>query len=129
MKKIGELAKRHNLPYLYHTDGKLWQVMDDLIACGINALQPMEPKAMEAREVKSRYGDKLCLIGNIEVDRLARGTPEEIDSLVKDRIKNLAKGGGYCAGSSNTVPEYVPLANYIAMLNAAFKYGRYPIIT
>ncbi len=128
MKKIGELAKRYNLPYLYHTDGKLWQVMDDLIECGINALQPIETKAMDIREVKSKYGNMLCLIGNIEVDRLARGTPEEIDNLVRDRIKNIGQGGGYCVGSSNTVPEYVPLKNYIAMLEATFKYGKYPII-
>jgi len=126
IKKIGDLAKSYRLPLLYHSDGKLWEVMDDLIGCGINALHPIEPKGMDAVELKHQYGDKICLIGNVEVDRLARGTPEEIDSLVKDRIERLAPGGGYCVGSSNTIPEYVSLENYKAMLNAALKYGNYP---
>lgn len=125
MERIGNLAKKHNLPYLYHSDGKLWQVMDDLISVGINALHPIEPKGMDSIELKAKYGNKLCLIGNIEVDRLARGTPDEIKELVKNRIKTLAIDGGYCVGSSNTVPEYVPLANYKAMIEATFQYGKY----
>jgi uroporphyrinogen decarboxylase len=125
MKKIGNLAKDHNLPFIYHSDGKLWQVMDDLIECGVNALQPIEPKGMDAVELKESYGDRICLVGNIEVDRLARGTPEEIDGMVRERIRTLGVGGGYCVGSSNSVPEYVPLRNYVAMITAAYKYGKY----
>ncbi|MBC7288232.1 MAG: nucleoside 2-deoxyribosyltransferase [Armatimonadetes bacterium] len=123
MKKIGDLARERDLAYLYHSDGDLWQVLDDLAACGVNALQPIEPKGMDAVELKQREGHRFCLCGNIEVDRLARGTPEEIEALVRDRIEKLAPGGGYCVGSSNTVPDYVPLQNYVAMLNATFKYG------
>jgi len=122
MRRIGDLARSIGAAYLYHTDGRLWQVMDDLAACGINALQPLEPKAMDAVEVKRREGHRFCLCGNIEVDRLARGTPEEIEGLVRDRIERLGPGG-YCVGSSNTVPYYVPLENYVAMQNAAFRYG------
>ncbi len=125
MKKIGDLAKQIDVPYIYHSDGDLWQVMDDLADCGVNALQPIEPKSLDAEEVKRREGYRFALCGNVEVDRLSRGTTEEIDGLVRDRIEKLAPGGGYCVGSSNTVPDYVPLENYVAMLNAAFKYGAY----
>ncbi len=127
IKKIGDLAKRCNIPYLYHTDGNLWDVMDDIIACGINGLHPIEPKAMDAIEVKNRYGKKLCLVGNIDLDLLVRKDPEYIRGMVKDKIKKLGQGGGYCAGSSNTIPEYVPLENYIAMQEAIFEYGKYPL--
>ncbi|MEK6647276.1 MAG: uroporphyrinogen decarboxylase family protein [Candidatus Firestonebacteria bacterium] len=127
IKKIGDLAKENNLPYIYHTDGRLWEVLDDLIDCGINAIHPMEPKAWNAVEVKKKYGNKLCLIGNIDLDRICRGTTVEIEEMVKERIKNLAKGGGYCLGSSNTIPNYVSIENYKAMLEASFKYGKYPI--
>ena len=125
MKKIGDLARQADLAYLYHSDGDLWQVLDDLADCGVNALQPIEPKGMDAVELKRKEGHRFCLCGNIEVDRLARGTPQEIEELVRDRIEKLAPGGGYCVGSSNTVPDYVPLENYVAMLNATFKYGWY----
>jgi len=123
MKKIGDLARQIDGAYLYHSDGDLWQVMDDLAACGINALHPIEPKGMDAEEVKQKEGHRFCLCGNIELDRLSRGTPAEIDEMVRDRIEKLAPGGGYCVGSSNTVPYYVPLENYVAMQNAAFRYG------
>ena len=59
------------------------------------------------------------------MDRLVSGTPEEIDALVKDRIEALAPGGGYCVGSSNTIPSYVPFENYKALLDASLKYGHY----
>lgn len=123
MKKIGDLAHGFGGAYLYHSDGDLWQVMDDLAACGINALQPIEPKGMDAAEVKRREGHRFCLCGNVEVDRLSRGTPEEIDAMVRDRVERLGPGGGYCVGSSNTVPYYVPIENYVAMQNATFRYG------
>ena len=57
VKKIGDLAKKHNIPYLYHTDGVLWEIFDDLIACGVNAIHPIEPKAMKLEEVKKKYGE------------------------------------------------------------------------
>ncbi len=79
-------------------------------------------------EVKRRYGDRLCLIGNIDLGyTLTRGTPEEVEAEVRERIRTLAPGGGYCVSSSNSVTEYVPFANYQAMRQAVLKYGKYPI--
>jgi len=46
---------------------------------------------------------------------------------VRERIRALAPGGGYCVGSSNSIPEYVPFENFEALRAAALEYGRYPI--
>jgi len=101
-------------------------VLDDLIACGVNALHPIEPKAMDIVELKGRVQGKLCLIGNIDLGyTLTRGTPAEVEAEVRTRIAALAPGGGYCVGSSNTVTEYVPLANFRAMVEATRRWGRY----
>ena len=127
LKKIGDLAKKCNIPLLYHTDGRLWNVMEDIIACGVNGLHPIEPKAMDSCEVKRRYGDRLCLVGNIDLDLLVRMDPPFIRQMVRERILQLGPGGGYCAGSSNTIPDYVPLQNYIAMQEAIFEFGAYPL--
>jgi len=128
MRKIGDLARARDLPYLYHTDGRLWEVMEDLIACGVDALHPIEPKAMDIREVKRRYGDRLCVIGNIDLGyTLTRGTPNEVAAEVKQRLREVAPGGGYCLGSANTVPDYVPTENYVTMIRTALECGRYPI--
>jgi len=125
MKKIAAICKAKNIPFIYHTDGKIWQVLDDLHELGVDALQPLEPQAIDIREVKQKYGHKFCLIGNIDVDLLSRGTPEQIDLIAKELIEDVGPGGGYCLGSGNTVPAYVPVENFRAMVEAAWKYGAY----
>ena len=113
---------------MYHSDGDLTAVMDDLLDVGINALHPIEPKAMDIYEMKKKYAGRLALVGNIDLgSTLVTGTPDEVRQDVRRHIKELAPGGGYCVSSSNTIPNYVPLENYRAMLEATFEYGRYPI--
>jgi len=127
-KKFGKVRKKYDVPFLYHSDGKLWEILDDLIDCGVNAIHPIEPKAMDIREVKEEYGDKLCILGGLNLDYpFSRGTPEEVEEEVKRLIREVAPGGGYCLGSSNSITEYVPLENYKAMLESGLKYGKYPI--
>lgn len=118
LKKIGDLAKNAGKPLIYHSDGILYDVMDDLIECGVDAIHPIEPKAMNIAEVKQRYGDKLCLIGNVDVDILARGTTGEIEKIIRENIESAGYNGGYCVGSGNSIPEYVNYENYLAMLRA-----------
>jgi uroporphyrinogen decarboxylase len=113
---------------VYHSDGALQEVMEDIIACGFDGLNPIEPKAMEINTIKRAYGSRISIIGNIDLGyTLTRGTPEEVREEVRQRIHDLAPGGGYAVASSNSVPEYVPLANFNAMREATFEYGRYPI--
>lgn len=117
--KIGALCNSRDFPLLYHSDGRLWEVMEDLVACGIDALHPIEPAAMDIAEVKHRYSDRLCLIGNVEVDILARGTEEQVRWEVRRLLREVAPGGGYCLGSSNSITDYVKLENYRVMLAEA----------
>jgi uroporphyrinogen decarboxylase len=79
-------------------------------------------------ELKRDYGGRLCLVGNIDLgSTLTLGRPEDVEAEVREHIRMLAPGGGYCVGSSNSVTNYVPLPNFIAMLEATFKYGCSPI--
>ncbi|MCX6134230.1 MAG: nucleoside 2-deoxyribosyltransferase [Ignavibacteriales bacterium] len=121
--RIGELARNSNKPLLYHTDGVLWDVFEDIIGCGVDAIHPIEPKAMEIAEVKLRYGDRLCLLGNVDVDTLARGTREDIRRIVKANVEKVGQNGGYCIGSGNSIPEYVLYDNYLALLEASREFG------
>jgi len=127
VKKMGDLCKARKIPFLYHSDGVLWDVLDDLIDCGVTALHPIEPKSMDVAEVKEKAGGRLTVLGSIEVDTLCRGTRDEVVDLVKDRMRRVAPGGGFCLGSSNSVPEYADVHNYIAMLEAGDRWGTYPI--
>lgn len=125
MKKIGALCQKRQMPYIYHSDGILYEVMDDLLATGITALQPIEPKAWDIVEVKKRYGDRLALVGNVDVDLLARATPDAIRLEVRRLIEQVGASGGYCVGSGNTIPNYVQFKNYRAMLETTWEAGGY----
>ncbi len=124
LKAIGKLAKESGKPLIYHSDGLLNNVLEDIIKCGVDALHPIEPKAMDIREVRLQVGQRLALIGNIDVgDILTRGTPERIREQVRQNIEWMDSYPGYCIGSGNSIPEYIPIENYKAMLDAAIEYG------
>jgi len=128
LKQVGELAKSNGLPVIYHTDGDLTQIMDDIIDCHVDAIHPIEPKAMDIAKVKERWGHKLALIGNIDLGyTLTLGSVEDVAKEVKEKIRKIAPDGGYAVGTSNTVTHYVKLDNYRAMINATKKFGKYPI--
>ncbi len=125
---MNQAAHAAGNPVVYHSDGALLDVMEDLVACGFDGLNPIEPGAMEISAVKRDYGSRLAILGNIDLRyTLTRGTPDEVRAEVRERIRELAPGGGYAVASSNSIPEYVPLANFNAMRQATFDYGRYPI--
>jgi len=50
----GDMCRRKDMVFIFHSDGRLWEVLEDLIAIGINALHPIEPKAMDIVEVRER---------------------------------------------------------------------------
>ncbi len=119
-----KVIDRVSLPWVFHSDGNLMPILDDLVSLGMAGLHPIEPEAMDLGEVKRRYGGRLCLVGNISVDRLSRGTPVEIEALVKQAIEIAAPGGGYIAGSSNSIASYCRAENVRAMAEAIRRYGQ-----
>lgn len=113
---------------VFHSDGDVSPVMEDVIAAGFDGFNPIEPKAMDIVALKQQVGSRIALLGNIDLGyTLTLGTPAEVEAEVKERIRVLAPGGGYCLGSSNSIPDYVPFDNYLAMRSAWMAYGRYPI--
>jgi uroporphyrinogen decarboxylase len=127
MEELAAIAHQAGLPFIFHSDGRLWDVIPDLIAVGVNALHPIEPKAMDINLVKARYGDKLALIGNIDMNLLSLGTPDQVRQQVRQRIQDLAPGGGYAVGANPGIAYYVKPENYDAMRQAVFDFGKYPI--
>lgn len=128
MRKMIEITHDAGLPFIYHGCGNLLPVLDDLVEMGIDALHPIEPKAMNIYEIKPRLYGRVAIIGNVDVGEvLTRGTPGMIEADVQEHIRLLAPGGGYVISSSNSISYYVPADNYRAFLNAIRKHGQYPI--
>lgn len=112
-----------------HSDGNLWSILDMIVETGTDAINPLEPVAgMDMRRAKEEYGDRVCLVGNIDCgELLAHGTVEQVEQTVRQCIADGAQGGGFILSSSNSIHSTVNPANYLAMVRAGQKYGRYPI--
>jgi uroporphyrinogen decarboxylase len=122
------LCHERGLPYIFHSDGQLSSVIDDLIACGVDALHPIEPAAMDIGELKACYEGRLCLCGNVELHYpLSWGTPDDVRDAVRRLLRSVGPGGGYAIGSSNSISGWVPFENYQALRRASLEYGSYPI--
>lgn len=128
MPHLRRLAEALYLPWTYHSDGDLTMVMEDLLSLGLNALNPIEPGPMDLKRMKETYGHRVCLWGNIDlVYTLTRGTPEEVEAEVAQRIREAGPGGGYILASANSITEYCKVENVLAMGRAVKKHGRYPL--
>ena len=104
MEELAAIAHGAGLPFIFHSDGKLWDVIPDLIAVGVDALHPIEPKAMDINLVKARYGNKLALIGNIDMNLLSLGTPDQVREQVRQRIKDLRPAADMPWGRTRVFP-------------------------
>jgi methylmalonyl-CoA mutase cobalamin-binding domain/chain len=114
------------LPAIYHSDGNIMPLMEEIIGLGVAGIANMEPGPMDIDEVKRLYGDKVTIVGNIDLHyTLTKGTPEETAAEVKKRIDSLAPGGRYILASANSLPNYVKPANVRAMGDTLLKYGFY----
>ncbi|MFA0759890.1 MAG: hypothetical protein NOOUEUKL_002574, partial [Candidatus Fervidibacter sp.] len=129
LKRSIDAAHDEGVPFIKHTDGNIWAILDDLVQAGIDALDPIEPAAgMDIGEVKAKYGDRIAVIGNVDCSFvLTRGTVEEVEEAVKETIAKASPGGGHILASSNSIHPAVKPENYRAMVEAARRYGRYPI--
>ena len=126
LQRITQPALAAGKPVMFHSDGNVDELVPMLLEAGVDCLNPLDPYGVDYREIKRKFGDKLCLSGNIDIEfPLAHGTPADVDADVKAHMEALKPGGGYVCGSSHSIVNYIPHENYIAMLNAIHKYGAY----
>ena len=111
-----------------HTDGQVTPLLDFVVDCGFDGLQSLEPTAgVDLALVKKKVGDKLCLMGNIDVAHdLVYGTKEEVYNSVKYAIKTAGPGGGFIVSAANMHPG-VKVDNLKWMVEATKEFGNYPI--
>jgi uroporphyrinogen decarboxylase len=121
--RVGDLCRRQGKLFIFHSDGKLTDVFDDLLACGIQAVHPNEPTSVDIVQLKQRWGDRVSFIGNVDVDLLARGSLQDVAEAVMFLIENVAPGGGFALGSGNSVADYVPLPNFRMLLDTVRRHG------
>lgn len=123
-KKVVEAVHAAGKPFVLHSCGQLSAIMDDLIDdVNIDAKHSYEDVIMPVTEAKERWGGRVAILGGIDVDFLCRHTPAEIKDHTKRVLEKCSRGGGYALGSGNTIANYVPVENYLAMLEAGREFN------
>lgn len=123
LKRLVDCAHDHGKFFVLHSCGNLAQVMDDLIDfVGIDARHSYEDAIMPVGEFKRVYGDRIGIIGGVDVDALARLSKQEMRKYVRKVLEECAPGGGYALGSGNSVTNYVKMENYLLMLEEGWRY-------
>lgn len=107
----------------FHTDGDVFDLIEDFIEIGVDVLNPIQTSAGRMAnlvELKQRARGRLVLCGGIDTQRiLPYGTPAEVRAEVRRVIELLAPGGGYMLGAVHTIMDEVPAENILAMVDEA----------
>ncbi|MEJ5251441.1 MAG: hypothetical protein HPY54_12265 [Chthonomonadetes bacterium] len=110
-------------PYLLHSCGNLQAIMDDLIEnVQIDAKHSFEDTIESVIDFKQRYGHRIAALGGIDVDFLCRADEAQIRQRVRQTLEACLPGGGYVLGTGNSVANYIPLHNYLVMLDEGRRF-------
>jgi len=125
-KKVISAFHKEGVPVTLHACGDVRSLMDGIIESGYDAIHPLEPTAnMSLEEAKERWGDRICLVGNININTLSLGTAEDVEKEAREAIKNAAPGGGYVLASGHAVYHSCKPENVVRMSKVKKKYGVY----
>lgn len=117
-KLLAAMSHDAGRPYLLHSCGNLSTIMDDLIHdVRIDAKHSFEDTIEDVTVVKDTYGREIALLGGIDVDFLCTADEQMIRKRVRNTLDKCMPGGGYCLGTGNSVANYIPLENYLIMLD------------
>ena len=123
LKKYASLAHDHGKLFLLHSCGNIYSIMEDLIEdVKIDGFHSFQDVILPVWEFKEKYGDRVGVLGGIDVDKLARYDVESLRRYVRTVLDKCMPGGRYFLGSGNTVTNYVPPRNYLVMLEEGLKW-------
>jgi len=118
--RIKKAADAIKIPWIYHSDGNLMPILDDLFTLGMNGLNPIQPDVMDIAQLKKDYGKGVCLVGNVDMQFLGKATPREVKQVVKQKISSLGPAG-YILTSSNSITSFMKPKNVVALSEAVLE--------
>ncbi|MEW6358568.1 MAG: uroporphyrinogen decarboxylase family protein [Planctomycetota bacterium] len=127
LKRMIDMIHEEGAFCVKHSDGNMYSLLDMIVALRPDGINPIEPVAgMELSKVKALYGDRTCIVGNIDCGQLLpHGTEAEVREAVRQAIADAAAGGGYIVSSSNSIHSSCNPRNVLAMVKACHEFGAY----
>jgi len=126
-KRMVDAFHARGVMVIKHTDGNTYRILDDMVRAGFDGYHAIEPMAgMDIGVVKQRYGDHLCLLGNVDCSHTLSLSPlGQVREETRECIRKASPGGGHVLGSSNALHPAVSLENVYEMIRTARRFGRY----
>ncbi|GHU63432.1 uroporphyrinogen decarboxylase [Clostridia bacterium] len=119
-------GKNPEIIVAYHSCGYIVPIIEDLIEIGLDVLNPVQPHAMDALELKKKFGDRLSFWGAIDIQNtLPRGSRRDIRNEVALRMRTIGKGGGYLMAPAHNVQADTSVQNILDLFEAARELGMY----
>ncbi len=132
-KNLVHILKKRGAKVIFHSDGNLNPIIDDILDWGIDGLHPIQPGAMDIIQFKRDHGSRVAVVGGVDMAKLLPfGSEEDVERAVTDIISRVSPGGGHILASSNSLHSYVPdmdkyVKNILRYVDTAHKFGTYPI--
>jgi uroporphyrinogen decarboxylase len=129
LKRLCEPLVNAGIKVVFHTDGYVMDIVDDLLDSGVAGLNPLEPLAEnDIAALKKRYGKNLILVGGMDCSQLLPlGSVEDVREGTKQLLRDAGHGGGLFIGSSSEIVPATPVENILAFYDACREYGTYPL--
>jgi uroporphyrinogen decarboxylase len=113
---LAEVRREHDIRFMFHSDGDMTAIFEDLIEIGFDIVDPIQPECMDVAGIQDRYRGRICLHGSISCQRtLPFGSPEDVAAEVRQRIAGAGREGGLIVAPSNTLQPDVPMKNILAL--------------
>jgi uroporphyrinogen decarboxylase len=122
-KKYSFLAHENGKIYMYHCCGYKSEIIEDLIEdVRIDALHSFEDICCPIIEFKKRYGRRIAVLGGVDMDKLCRLDEKDLREYIRKILEECVPGGRFALGSGNSIANYVPIKNYLTMLDEGLKW-------
>lgn len=122
-RRIAEAAHDRGVAYFLHSCGDIEAIMEDLIEdVGIDGKHSFEDVIVPAQDFHRRYGHRIATLGGVDMHILSSAEPADLRRYVRSLIKACAPTGRFAIGSGNSIPNYVPIENFLAMIDEALRY-------
>ena len=122
-KRFAAMAHDAGLPYFLHSCGKVMGIMEDLIEdVRIDGKHSYEDAILPVQDFQAQYGNRIAVLGGLDINILSGGTPDDVRKQTRFLLETCGARGRYAIGSGNSIPSYVPLENYLAMVSEANQF-------
>ena len=123
-RRIVAIAHGQGKPIILHACGNLEAVLSEIIDTGWDARHSFEDEIQPVWEAKARFGSRISHLGGFDMVKLPLMREDQVRAHTRYLVERCAPGGGWALGSGNSIAEYVPVGNLLAMLEEGYLIGR-----